>query len=67
MLATSIVDIVDWLLLRGLLHRRPIFHPWLENIRDEKLKRFPGLYEVKAGVLVEFLIMGLLIWGIVVI
>ncbi len=49
MLATSIVDIVDWLLLRGLLHRRPIFHPWLENIRDEKLKRFPGLYEVKAG------------------
>jgi hypothetical protein len=65
MLATSVVDIIDWLILRGILHKKPIFHPFLENIRDKILFWIPKLYEVKWAFLIEFGIDALLIWGII--
>lgn len=63
MLWSFMIDLVDWIILRWLAHKDPIFHPIIDKIRNKLFswlpnlttKKFASVYELALNIIVFFL------------
>jgi hypothetical protein len=65
LLGSTLIDIIDWGIIRGLLKKKPYFHPKIEYWRDVKWKVMPPLYDKKWAFINEVIIDTFLIIGII--
>jgi hypothetical protein len=64
MIAATLVDIVDWLILRAILKKPPRLHQYCDKLRTFLFKNVPNLNHTHWTIVVEFVIIGLLLTGI---
>jgi hypothetical protein len=57
MICSVLVDIIDWGVLRGILHRPTIFHPFIERIRDKYFSWIPNCTEQRWAIIPELIIL----------
>lgn len=60
MLGSAMVDIIDWIILRGALKKKPIIHPMVDKFRAKFFSWLPNMIEKKWTVINEVIIMGIL-------
>jgi hypothetical protein len=65
LLGSLLVDVIDWGILRGVLHREPKIHPIIDRMRTYQLFRWmPNWTLVRWTALLEAVLLGLLAWVI---
>lgn len=67
MLWSFMIDLVDWIILRWLVHKEPLFHPIIDKIRTALFSWLPNLTIEKKAAFYEIGLIGifiLLIWVI---
>lgn len=62
-LGSMFFDLVDWILLRAILKKEPIFHPIVDKIRSIFFSWLPNYREEKWAVANEVIIVGLIAIG----
>ena len=61
MIAVNLVDIVDWLILRAIFRKKPVFHQIADKLRSILYKNTPNWNYKRWTVVFEFIIMGILL------
>ena len=65
MLFSILPDIIDWYIMRYILHKGPFVHPSIDKVRDTLFSWLPDFKEKKWAVINEFIVAGALGVGIV--
>ncbi len=65
MLFSILPDIIDWYIMRAILHKGPVVHPSIDKVRDTLFSWLPDLKEKKWAVVNEFIIAGGFVVGII--
>lgn len=63
-IAATLPDLVDWLILRAIFKKTPIFHPLIDKLRDILYKKTPNWNHKRWTVIIEFAIVGVLLTAI---
>ena len=61
MIAANLVDIIDWVILRHIFKKGPLFHPTIYKWRDILFKNRPDWSYKRWTIIFEFLIVGILL------
>ncbi|MHA1821948.1 MAG: hypothetical protein ACTSU2_09175 [Promethearchaeota archaeon] len=61
LIASIFIDIIDWGILRPILHHKPVIHPSIDKFRKKCFPFLPNLLEKKWTVINEFVIWTILI------
>ena len=65
MLFSILPDIIDWYIMRAILHKGPVVHPSIDKVRDTLFSWLPDLKEKKWAVVNEFIVAGAIGIGII--
>ena len=57
MFFSVLIDIIDWLILRAILKKKPVFHPLIDKFRNKFFFWLPNWIEKKWAVINEFIIL----------
>ena len=60
MLFSILPDIIDWYILRAIVHKDPLVHPSIDKMRDALFSWLPDFKEKKWAVINEFILAGAL-------
>ena len=60
-IAANFPDLVDWLILRLILRKKPVIHPVIDKLRSFLFKRTPNWNHKRWTIIIEFGIIGILL------
>ena len=60
-IAGTLPDLVDWLILRFIFKKDPVFHPLIDKLRSVMYKRSPNWNHKRWTVIIEYAIVGVLL------
>ena len=63
-IAANLPDIVDWLILRALLKKKPICHPIADRLRSFLFRKTPNWNHKRWTIIIEFVLVGILLTSV---